>query len=329
MILVTGATGLVGSHLLLKLIEQDISVVALYRSESKKNLTLDFLKKRTLSTKWSEIIWRKGDVCNHPSLDEAFEGITHLYHCAAFISFAHYKQETLMQVNQEGTANLVNLAIKNKIKKIAYVSSIAALGSEANSYLIDESTSWNADRDQTPYAYSKYGAELEVWRATQEGIPAVIVNPGVILGSGVEGNPLTLLCDRIDKDLLFYPKGATGYVTVEDVVQVLIELMNSEIKNERFILVAENWSYKDIFTKIAILRNRKLPKISIKKSWLQFAWLSEVFMCFFGKRRFLTKALIESLCDKKEILGERITRKINFKYYSIESYLQQHASNKA
>ena len=328
MILVTGATGLVGSHLLLKLIEQDILVVALYRSESKKNLTLDFLKKRTHSSKWDEIIWRKGDICNYPSLADAFEGITHLYHCAAFISFAHYKQETLMQVNQEGTANLVNFAIKNKIRKIAYISSIAALGSDANSDSIDETSPWDADQDHTPYAYSKYGAELEVWRATQEGVPAVIVNPGVILGSGVEGNPLALLCNRIDKNSPFYPKGATGYVTVEDVVQVLIELMNSEIINERFILVAENWSYKDIFTKISLLRKRKLPKISIKKSWLKIAWLIEGVLCLFGKRRFMTKALINSLCDKKKILGKRITHKISFKYSSIETYLEQHASTR-
>ena len=202
MILVTGATGLVGSYLLLKLIEQDRELVALYRSESKKNSTLGFLKERTKSAKIAEIIWRKGDVCNQPSLVVAFEGITHLYHCAAFISFAQYKQETLMEVNQQGTTNLVNLAIKHQLKKIAYISSIATLGSDTTSDSIDESSPWNADQDHTPYAYSKFGAELEVWRATQEGVPAVIVNPGVILGTGVEGNPLELLCNQIDNHLL-------------------------------------------------------------------------------------------------------------------------------
>ena len=101
---------------------------------------------------------------------------------------------------------------------------------------------------------------------------------------------------------------------------------NSEIINERFILVAENWSYKDIFTKIALLRKRKLPKISIKKSWLKIAWLIEGVLYLFGKRRFMTKALINSLCDKKKISGKRITHKISFKYSSIDTYLEQHAS---
>ena len=328
MILVTGATGLVGSHLLLKLIEQDRVLVALYRSESKKNSTLNFLKERTKSAKVAEIIWRKGDVCNQPSLAVAFEGITHLYHCAAFISFAHYKQETLMEVNQQGTTNLVNLAIKHQLKKIAYISSIAALGSDTTSDSIDESTPWNADQDHTPYAYSKFGAELEVWRATQEGVPAVIVNPGVILGTGVEGNPLELLCNQIDNHLLFYPKGATGYVTVEDVVQVLTDLMDSEIKNERFILVAENWSYEQMLRRIALIRKKRPPRIGLRKSWLQIAWGLEGILSLFGKRRFMTQALISSLCDVKHIQGNRIIQESSFKYSGIEAYLIDHATKK-
>ena len=328
MILVTGATGLVGSHLLLKLIEQDRVLMALYRSESKKNSTLNFLKERTKSAKVAEIIWRKGDVCNQPSLAVAFEGITHLYHCAAFISFAHYKQETLMEVNQQGTTNLVNLAIKHQLKKIAYISSIAALGSDTTSDSIDESTPWNADQDHTPYAYSKFGAELEVWRATQEGVPAVIVNPGVILGTGVEGNPLELLCNQIDNHLLFYPKGAPGYVTVEDVVQVLTDLMDSEIKNERFILVAENWSYEQMLRRIALIRKKRPPRIGLRKSWLQIAWGLEGILSLFGKRRFMTQALISSLCEVKHIQGNRIIQESSFKYSGIEAYLIEHATKK-
>tara|TARA_B110000037_G_scaffold16685_1_gene17264 strand:+ start:301 stop:1290 length:990 start_codon:yes stop_codon:yes gene_type:complete len=328
MILVTGATGLVGSYLLLKLIEQDRELVALYRSESKKNSTLGFLKERTKSAKVAEIIWRKGDVCNQPSLAVAFEGITHLYHCAAFISFAQYKQETLMEVNQQGTTNLVNLAIKHQLKKIAYISSIATLGSDTTSDSIDESSPWNADQDHTPYAYSKFGAELEVWRATQEGVPAVIVNPGVILGTGVEGNPLELLCNQIDNHLLFYPKGATGYVTVEDVVHVLTDLMDSETKNERFILVAENWSYEQMLRRIALIRKKRPPRIGLRKSWLQIAWGLEGILSLFGKRRFMTQALISSLCDVKQIQGNKIIQESSFKYSDIEAYLIDHATKK-
>ena len=233
-----------------------------------------------------------------------------------------------MEVNQQGTTNLVNLAIKHQLKKIAYISSIAALGSDTTSDSIDESTPWNADQDHTPYAYSKFGAELEVWRATQEGVPAVIVNPGVILGTGVEGNPLELLCNQIDNHLLFYPKGATGYVTVEDVVQVLTDLMDSEIKNERFILVAENWSYEQMLRRIALIRKKRPPRIGLRKSWLQIAWGLEGILSLFGKRRFMTQALISSLCDVKHIQGNRIIQESSFKYSGIEAYLIEHATKK-
>ncbi len=326
MILVTGATGLVGSHLLLKLLEQNQDVVALYRCESKKETTISFLRERMISKKEIKIIWRKGDICNLPSLELAFEGVTRLYHCAAFISFAHYKQETLMEVNQKGTTYLINLAIKNQLKKIAYISSIAALGSGLDSDSIDESTPWNADYDHTPYAYSKFGAELEVWRGTQEGIPAVIINPGVILGTGVKGNPLEILCNQIDNRLRFFPKGATGYVTVEDVVDVLVYLMNSEIKNERFILVAANWSYEQMFKRIAFLKGKKPPKILLRRSWLQLLYFFESTLSLFGKRRFMTQGLIESLCGKKKIIGTRIKEKISFKYSDIDSYLVKNVS---
>ena len=295
MILVTGATGLVGSHLLLKLLEQNQDVVALYRCESKKETTISFLRERMISKKEIKIIWRKADICNLPSLELAFEGVTRLYHCAAFISFAHYKQETLMEVNQKGTTYLINLAIKNQLKKIAYISSIAALGSGLDSDSIDESTPWNADYDHTPYAYSKFGAELEVWRGTQEGIPAVIINPGVILGTGVKGNPLEILCNQIDNRLRFFPKGATGYVTVEDVVDVLVYLMNSEIKNERFILVAANWSYEQMFKRIAFLKGKKPPKILLEKI------LATTFI-FFRKHPFFIW--------KKTLYDSRINRKL-------------------
>ena len=104
--------------------------------------------------------------------------------------------------------------------------------------------------------------------------------------------------------------------------------MNSEIINERFILVAENWSYKDIFTKISLLRKRKLPKISIKKSWLKIAWLIEGVLYLFGKRRFMTHALISSLCYVKHIQGNRIIQESSFKYSDIEAYLIEHATKK-
>ena len=162
MILVTGATGLVGAHLCLSLLKKNQKVVALYRREKKRAALKDFFTSRDETALFEKIQWREADLCDLPALTKAFDGISQVYHCAAYISMAYYKREQLQEVNQQGTAYIANLCIENKIKKLVYVSSIAALGSQTNSGIITEDTPWNPTVEKTPYAYSKYGAELEI-----------------------------------------------------------------------------------------------------------------------------------------------------------------------
>lgn len=327
MVLVTGATGLVGSYLLLSLIKEEKSIVALYRNDLKKNATINFLKKRSLSDLWKNIIWRKADLCNLPSLEKSFESVTHLYHCAALISFAYYNRKKLVEVNHIGTTYIVNLAIKYEIEKIVYVSSTAALGNRTNSN-IDEFSLWDSYSSYTPYGYSKLNAELEIWRASQEGVPVIIVNPGIIIGSGVSSSSLDLLCKQVDRGMFFYPKGSAGYVTIEDVVYSLTYLMNSNVKNKRFILVAENWSYKKIITQLVEIRGGKTPKIELKETWLRLFWLLECFLSLFGKKRFMTKALIKSLCRNIKISGDKITKETPLVYSDIKKSLILHSKKK-
>ncbi len=258
----------------------------------------------------------------------AFEGITQVYHCAAYISMAYHKQAYLQEVNQQGTAYIANLCIENNIKKLAYVSSIAALGSETASTVIDETTPWNPTEEKTPYAYSKYGAELEVWRASQEGVPVVIVNPGVILGEGMPRTPYEQLVNQIQKGIRFYPEGKTGYVAVEDVVDALVRLMESPIENERYILVAENWLYKDIITHIAKALGKKEPKWRLKPAYLYVVWFFESCLSALKLRpKFLTRALIRSLADTRTIDGSKIQSSIQFNYRSIDTYIDELVNN--
>ena len=210
MILVTGATGLVGAHLCLALLKKKQTVVALYRREKKKSALKEFFKSKEALPLFEKIQWRQADLCDFPALREAFKDITQVYHCAAYISMAYYKMNQLQEVNQQGTAYIANLCIESEIQKLVYVSSIAALGSQTTTGIINEDTPWNPTIEKTPYAYSKYGAELEVWRASQEGVPVAIVNPGVILGKGMPRNPLDQLIRQVKKGLSFYPTGQTG-----------------------------------------------------------------------------------------------------------------------
>jgi len=324
MILVTGATGLVGAHLCLELLEKDIPIVALFRRDKKKEVTRAFFSAKNKLNLFEQIEWRKADLCNLPELTEAFKGITQVYHCAAYISMAYHKQVYLQEVNQQGTAYIANLCIENKVEKLAYVSSIAALGSETTSAAIDETTPWNPTLEKTPYAYSKYGAELEVWRASQEGVPVIIVNPGVILGAGMPRTPLDQLTEQVRKGMRFYPKGKTGYVAVEDVVDVLIRLMKSDIKNERFILVAENWFFKDLIEFTALALGKKVPTLSLKPSLLYIAWFFESCLSVLKLRqKFLTRALIKSLSDTRNIDGSKIQKTLKFNYRPIADYLNK------
>lgn len=322
MILVTGATGLVGAHLCLNLLKKNETIIALYRREKKKVALEEFFKSKGAIALFEKIQWRQADLCDLPALTIAFKDITQVYHCAAYISMAHYKLHQLQEVNQQGTTYIANLCIENNIIKLVYVSSIAALGSQTTTGIINEDTPWNPTVEKTPYAYSKYGAELEIWRASQEGIPVAIVNPGVILGEGMPRNPLDQLVQQIEKGLSFYPTGKTGYVAVEDVVEVMETLMYSSIENERFILVAENWSYQRMTQFIAQKMGKKAPSKVLYSSYLKIAWVIESILSGLGlKKKFLTKALIKSLADTREIDGSKVENRLSFSYRKIDPYL--------
>lgn len=322
MILITGATGLVGAHLCLNLLKENQKIVALYRREKKQLALKKFFTAQKAEDLFEQIQWRKADLCNLPDLTQAFKGITKVYHCAAYISMAHHKRHQLQEVNQQGTAYIANLCIENKVEKLVYVSSIAALGSQTSTGAINEDTPWNPTVEKTPYAYSKYGAELEVWRASQEGVPVAIVNPGVILGEGMPRTPLDQLIEQVEKGLSFYPTGKTGYVAVEDVVEVMMMLMNSSIKNERFILVAENWSYQKMTQFVAQKMGKKIPSKVLSPVYLNITWFFESLLSAIGlRKKFLTRALIKSLSDQNSIDGNRVKKVLAFSYREITPYL--------
>ena len=184
---------------------------------------------------------------------------------------ALYKTDYLNLVNITGTTYIVDNCISKKIKKLCFISSIAAIGEGTNEE-ITEKTEWNPEIDKTPYSYSKYGSEMEVWRASQEGVPVIIVNPGIILGNDFNNSQIQKL---IKNKINFYTTGLTGFVTVEDVVKAIIGLMKEKIKNERFILVSENISFKDFVNHIS--KKNKNYSINMPKSILYLIWFVESF----------------------------------------------------
>ncbi|EKT4498936.1 NAD-dependent epimerase/dehydratase family protein [Flavobacterium psychrophilum] len=324
MVLVTGATGLVGSHLVLHLLEQGESVKALFRNENGKQkvkAVFDYYNQQEL---FAKIHWYQADVLDIPSLEGAFHDVNYVYHCAALISFDPKDEGNLRKINIEGTQNIISFCIDFKIKKLCYVSSIAALGDLApQETIVTETCEWNPEMQHSDYAISKYGAEMEVWRAQQEGLDVVVVNPGVILGPLFWTEGSGEIYTKVHNGLPFYTKGSTGFVSVIDVVTILLLLMKSDIVNEKFILISENKTYQELVFAIAETLNTKKPKLYASKFLTSFAWRTDWFFgAFFGKKRTLTKDLASTLHAKEVYCNRKIITQIDYKFLEVSVYLK-------
>ena len=267
MILVTGGTGLAGSHLLLELTARGTHVRALHRESSKtdyvKHVFDAYADDPDQQLKLIE--WVEGDVLDIYSLEDAMDGVTQVYHNAAVVSFSPHKREIMHQVNVEGTANVVNAAINKGVKKICHLSSIAALGRAKQDGITDESTEWVTSRYNSNYAISKYNGEREIWRGTAEGLDAVVILPSIILGLSDINNGSMQLFKTIMKGIPFYTPGSNGYIDARDIARAQIFLMESEVKNEKFVLSAENLGYREVLRMIADGLEKPYPKIRVNK----------------------------------------------------------------
>jgi nucleoside-diphosphate-sugar epimerase len=249
-ILVTGGTGLLGGYLLRALIQQKKNVTALYRGQFPTLLTKEEIEK---------INWFKGDILDITSLQEAMLKSTQVYHCAGMVSFNPARVEEMMKINVEGTANVVNICLETGIKKLAHVSSVSALGRKRNKTTINEQVKWEEEANLSEYGNSKYQAEIEVWRGISEGLDAVIVNPTIILGFGNWDKGSAAMFKNAYQEFPWYTDGTSGFVDAMDVAKIMIRLMDSDISSERFIISAENRSYKEIFTAMALAFGKKPP----------------------------------------------------------------------
>lgn len=328
MILVTGGTGLVGSHLLYQLVTSQKQVRAIYRRAH----TLERVKhvfsyySNNHEALYNQIDWVKADLNDIPALELAFKDVQFVYHCAAFVSFEPNKYYQLRNVNIEGTANIVNLCISHNVKKLCYVSSIAAIGHEADhNQFITEETEWNPEEDNSVYAITKYGAEMEVWRGTQEGVPAVIVNPGIILGPGYwRGGSSGSLFRLIQKGLPYYTSGSSAYVDVWDVCNVMNQLMKSDIKNERFIVISENLSFNEFQKKVAEVLKVEPAKKEASPFMLELGWrLDWLSHKLFRKRRKLSKQLAKSIRTKTKYDNSKIKYALQFEFSSIDKSIKR------
>ncbi|WP_162126568.1 NAD-dependent epimerase/dehydratase family protein [Flavobacterium phycosphaerae] len=325
MILVTGGTGLVGAHLLLHLAENEVDVRAIYRQAYTIKRTMDLFSLYQKDHLFPKIEWIKADITDIPSLEIAFEEIYYVYHCAALISYDPKDEHKLRKTNIEGTANIVNLCLAHNIEKLCYVSSIAALGDlAAHEKQITEETEWNPEAPHSDYAISKYGAEMEIWRAKQEGLDVVIVNPGVIFGAGFWEQGSGKFFTEVKKGFPFYTTGTTAFVSVTDVVKIMMRLMNSIVTGERYTVVAENLTFQKVIFTIAENLNVKKPKREAKPWMLALAWRFDwLTSTFFNTKRKLSKYSANALSSSNSISNDKIKNALNYEFQSIDSVIKE------
>ena len=322
MILVTGGTGLVGTHLLYDLTASGKKVRALKRSSSNISNVRKVFSYYSADPEslLKNIEWMDADLYDVYSLLDSMEGISEVYHCAAMVSFEKKHEWEMMKINVEGTANMVNAALEKGIRKFCHVSSIASLGRAENGGLTNEETFWKSSPDNSNYSVSKYGAEREVWRAAEEGLNVVIVNPSLIIGGGNWAQSSSNMFSKGYKGINYYSKGENGFIDVRDVSALMIKLMGSDISNQRFLLNAENASFRKYFDNMHTAFGKTKPSIKAGKFLTGFAWRAEkIRSVLTGAAPLITKETAQSANRISRFSNEKISKVFpDFKFIPME-----------
>lgn len=320
--LITGATGLVGAHVALQLLHEGKPVVAIKRQGSDIFKTKKLFSYYTsdVDVLFNKIKWLEADVCDIYSLLDALEGIETVYHCAGFVSFNSKDNKQMHRINAEGTANLVNACLEKNIKAFCHVSSIATLQNPDITENIDESVYWKSSPSASDYAITKYNGEREVWRGTEEGLNAVIVNPGIILGPGFWHQSSGKLFETCYKGNPFYTNGSSATIDAKDVASCMIQLTEKKEFSKRFVLIEDNYSYKEILLKVHKALGKKEPSIEAGKVLLTIGkWIDKIRAFITSKEQLITKETINASLDTNSYNNKKVKEVLNYQFMSLQN----------
>jgi len=327
MILVTGGTGLVGGHLLFHLTNSGEKPKALKRQSSdiQKTKKIFSYYSEDFEKLFSRIEWVEGDILDYNSLTEAMDGIDYIYHAAASVSFESSDKDSLVTTNIQGTTNVVNAALEKKVKKLLHISTIGSLGRAESDGIVNEKTEWNSKKTSV-YSTSKYQAELEVRRSIAEGLNAVIINPSIILGPGDWNTGSSKLFTTMNDGLKFYSIGSNGFVDVNDVVNCMVLLMNSDISGERFIINSENITYKQIFIWMAEALKIAPPKYKAGRLLSEIGWrLLWIKGIVTGKKSSITRETAVTANQLYNYSNEKIKKAIGIEFMSVKKSIEKNS----
>ncbi|MEI6683995.1 MAG: NAD-dependent epimerase/dehydratase family protein [Bacteroidota bacterium] len=325
MILLTGGTGLLGSHLLLDLVKAGKEVRAVKRAGSNMAMVRKVFSYYVENPDelFAKIHWADADLMDYGAIEDAMSGITEIYHCGAVVSFYPKDHKEMLKVNIEGTANLVNQAIAGKVGKFCYVSSVATLGRAENNEVSTEETYWVPSKKNSVYGISKYGAEREIWRGIEEGLNAVIINPSVILGPGFWQDNSGLF-RLVYEGLKYYTRGVNGYVDARDISKAMMGLMDQDKFGERYICSAANLSYQEFFTLIAKYLNKPAPTVNVPPSMTSIAWRVEAVRAFLtGSKPEVTREMATTTSQIYTYSSEKLCKALDFQFRPVEDSIRE------
>ena len=319
LVCVTGATGHLGNALIRQLLSIGYRVRVLVRKSSMTNSINDLDVEIVL-----------GDVTDPSSLSNAFKGTKQVFHLAGLVSIMPRMGTKMFDVNVRGTLNVINACEKNSVERLIYTSSIHAIPPSPESMITNETNVIDPDFVEGDYGKSKALATIEVIKSSQNGsLECVIVCPTGIIGpydyhSSYIGRTISLYCSR---KIPAYVSGGYDFVDVRDVSKAAVNLTNSSIHSERFILVSENLPYKEVFQEIARCLNKPIPNVVASKKMLEFAWRAALLKSIFtGKTPSITKDNSRTSSQEFYYDATKLKKTIDFEFININDSIKNAAS---
>jgi dihydroflavonol-4-reductase len=327
MILVTGATGILGRIIVLELLKQQKQVRACYHTEYKLADVLfsfkQYLNNDHLAQQYfDKIQWLNTDFSDFEAIKEALEAVNEVYHCAALVSFDPQDKAVMDKINIEFTKNLLYIAQEKNIQKFCYISSIATLDKLNDEFEIDEISDWDSKTSHSDYAMSKYLAEMEVWRANAEGLNSIIINPAVIIAGGNAQSSAGLFA-LYQKQNYCLP-GETGYVDVRDVAQTSIKLMALNLFGQRFICSAEQKTHQQIANQIRVKNKQKATRVLSKIQLKTLFILSRLFGRFSKALRQINHDNFANIYQNKNYQNKKIIAATGHQFIAIDQSIATH-----
>ena len=260
-VLVTGATGFLGSHIARKLANRGEEVKILLRKTSRTE-NIDDIK--------AEKIY--GDITDLQSLESAIKGCYTLYHTAGYVSFRKKDYQKLHDINVGGTINAMKAALGQGVKKVVYTSSVAAIGVDPDGGIANEDTPFTLENENIQYLNTKYHGEQEALKFAKEGLPLVIVNPSVVIGPGdVYLSSTAFIQWYCKKKFPGYMDGTLNMVDVEDVAEGHLLAAEKGKNGERYILGNTNLTLNELFDMLERITGIPRPKLKIPYIFAYFS----------------------------------------------------------